>query len=409
MKILHVNKFFDFHGGAEVYLHQLMHEQAEAGHEVHVFSTRSHKNAPSPDEKYFVERFDLDRREGFWRDLKKARNFLWNPEAKRGLARMLADLRPDVVHLHNIYHHLSTSVLEPIRASGIPCVQTLHDYKFASANYAMFGHGEICEHGKNGRYWEIIRYRCLQNNLLSSALAAAEKWMTDRKQSYERTVRLFLCPSHFMKRKMEEWGKPADRLRYVPNPTYLPTRAAGRGGGYVLYAGRLSVEKGLESFLHGAARVPELPVKIAGRGPQEALLRELVKRLHIRQVEFLGFIPPEQLLSIRERAEAVVLPTVSYENASGALLEAMASGLPCLATDIGGNPELVNNGENGFLVRPGSAESWTDALQKFMRLSNEERDRMGEAGRERIRKNHLWSQHVERVAACYQEAGAASS
>ena len=406
MKIIHVNKFFDLHGGAEVYLHQLMDAQKNAGHDVHVFSTKSLRNLPSKDARYFVERFDLDKREGFGKDLHKARNFLWNTEARESLCRMIRDLEPDVVHLHNVYHHLSSSVLAAIRDAKLPCVMTLHDYKLASPNYSMFDAKGICEHGKGGHYWKIVTHRCLQPDFFGNALAVFEMWMTKYRQAYEKTVDRFLCPSLFIKNKMIEWGEPADKMRYVPNPAEFPDEPATRGGGFVLYAGRLSPEKGLAGFIKAATRVPELHVKIAGRGPEEAELKKLARSSGPARIEFLGFVAPEKLKEIRDQAEAVVLPTISYENASGSLLEAMADGLPCLATKIGGNPELIKDGENGFLVKPGDVDGWETALREFQNLSADQRTAMGTVGRERIKANHLWSQHLQRVLECYKEAGA---
>lgn len=406
MKILHVNKFFDLQGGAEVYMHELSRRQRAAGHEVHAFSTLSSRNLPSDDAEYFVTRYNLDRREGPFTDLKKAVNFLWNVEAKRGIERMLDDLKPDVVHLHNLYHHLSSSVLAPIRARGLPCVQTLHDYKLISPNYALFDHGAICERSKNGKYFNVVKHRCLAPGVLPNVLAAAEMSLTKARQSYERTVRLFLCPSRFLMEKMEDWGEPKGKLRWLPNPAELSPEPATGGGGYLLYAGRLSIEKGLASFLEAAMRMPELPVKIAGRGPLENELRSLVASRGASHVEFLGFLSQRELEPLRRRAEAFVLPSIWYENASLSLLEAMAAGLPCLTTRIGGNPELVEDGVNGFLALPNNAEDWHRVLRRFQATTPEARRLMGEAGREKIRRRHLWSDHVELVEASYREAGA---
>ncbi len=406
MKILHVNKFFDRHGGAEVYLHELMEKQVEAGHEVHIFSTKDSKNEPTKDSRYFVERFDFSKREGVWKDLKKAKNFLWNDEAEHAIKKMIKEVAPDVIHLHNIYHHLSSSILDPIHASGIPCVMTLHDYNLASPNYALFDPHGVCEHGKNGRYWDLVRRRCITPDFFGNALAALEMHFTKVRHIYEKTVHGFLCPSKFMQKKMEEWGEPKEKLFYVPNPTDWEEKQAKRGGGYVLYAGRLSREKGLTSLVQAASSVPEIRIKIAGKGPEEARLRELAKTLKAKNIEFIGFVPKEKLRPIRDRADAVVLPTLSFENASGVLLEAMSAGLPCLATKTGGNPELVKDGENGWLIPPGDVEAWENAFHQFLQSGESEREKMGKAGRARIQKNHLWSQHLERVMEQYEKAGA---
>ncbi len=408
MKILHVNKFFDLHGGAEVYLQMLMATQREQGHEVHAFSTRSEKNVPTPDSKHFVERFSLDKREGAVKDATKALKYLWNIEAKREFTKVLEEIKPDIVHIHNIYHHLSTSILSPIYKRKIPCVQTLHDYKLACPNYRMFTEGSPCERCKGGKYLNAIKHQCLATGFLPNALAALEMGMTKTLQSYERTVRLFLCPSHFMQEKMQDWGEPSSKLRYLPNPTQFPAIAAPRGGGYLLYVGRLSPEKGLSGFLRAAARVPDLSIKLAGRGPEEPMLRALIKELAMENVEFLGFRAPSELTEIRRQAEAVVLPTLSYENASGALLEALADGIPCLATRIGGNPELVEEGRQGFLVKPGDIEDWVRVLTRFSETTKEQRDRMGEEGRKKIQAGRTWEQHVRKMEELYREAGGPS-
>ncbi|HPF95282.1 MAG: glycosyltransferase family 4 protein [Candidatus Magasanikbacteria bacterium] len=406
MKILHVNKFFDFQGGAEVYMHGLMRYQEALGHEVHAFSTHSIKNLPSKDERFFVKRYDLKKKTDLYTQAKIAANFIWNVEAKKALGKMLDEVKPDIIHIHNIYHHLSTSVLAEIRKRKIPCVQTLHDYKLASPNYSMFAHGTICEHSKGGRYYEVVKYKCLSDSTIRNVLAAVEMYMTKTVQSYERTIALFLCPSQFMKEKMIDWGEPASKMRLVRNPTDRVEVAAVRGGGYLIYAGRLSEEKGLESFLEAACLFPSLPVKLAGSGPDEAKLRAIVEKHGASHIEFLGFVDPVTLRELRHRAEALVLPTLSYENCSGSILEAMASGLPCLVTRTGGNPELIEDGKQGFLVTPGSVEDWTRALHRFLATPTEVRDAMGQSGREKVAARHDWHAHTLQVLSCYEEAGA---
>lgn len=401
MKILHVNKFFDVHGGAEVYMHEVMKEQRARGHEVHAFSTRSPKNVASEDARFFVTRSRLDRKEGAKHDARKAMRYLWNTEARASITSMIREIKPDVIHVHNLYHHLSSSVLGPIRASGIPCVQTLHDYKLACPNYRMFVHGAPCEKCKGGKYREAINNSCLFPGRLPNILATLEMNLTKATQSYERTVRTFICPSEFMREKLEDWGEPAQKLTCLPNPVRLPETRATRGGGYLLYAGRLSEEKGLIGFLEAVKTMPDLPVKIAGTGPQEAELKRLVQEHGAHHIEFLGFKPPSELGPLRDRAEAFVLPAIWYENCSMALLEAMASGLPCLATRIGGNPELVKDEENGFLVKPGDVRDWVRVLRRFQALSKEARDTMGEKSRERARTRHDWEEHLNALETLY--------
>jgi len=401
MRILHVNKFFDLRDGTDIYMNSLMERQARAGHEVHVFSTRAATNAKTPDARLFVERYDFSKSEGLGRDLRKGLAFVWNRAARRGMRQAIRDFRPDVVHLHNIYHHLSTSILAEIRTARLPCVQTLHDYKLACPNYKMFTEGAVCERCKGGRYYEAIRHHCLWPSAPPNALAALEMGMTKLRHSYERTVRLFICPSQFMADKMAAWGEPPPKMLVIPNPVEAAPRSATRDGNHLLFAGRLSAEKGIEVLIRAAARVPELEVRLAGTGPDEARLRTLAGGLAARNVVFLGFVKRSEHLELWERAQAFVVPSFWYENASIAALEAMAQGLPVLASRIGGLPEQVADGETGLLVEPQNVEAWEQALRHFMSLSAEAKLSMSRKAQARAADLYSWPGHMEKIFSAY--------
>ncbi len=401
MKILHINKFFDLNGGAEIYMHRVMERQSDAGHEVHAFSTRSTGNLPSNDKKYFVHRFDYTKFEGIRADSKKALAFLWNTEAKRATERILNEVQPDVIHLHNVYHHLSSSILAPIRQSGIRCVHTLHDLKLACPNYSMFTEGEVCERCKGGRYWNAVTHRCLFPATVGNVLGACEIAMTKFRKSYERTVDQFITPSRFYRDIFVRWGEPAGKFTVLPNPADVADEPAEGGGGYILYVGRLSQEKGVDTLIHAIARTPTLPLRIAGAGPEEERLRQLVRTLGAAHVTFLGFVQQEELARIRARAEALVVPSVWYENCPLSALEALGQGIPIIGSRIGGIPELVRDGKEGLLAEPGDVNAWAASLQYFRSLAPEERRAMREHGQERIRERHDWTNHLTELEKMY--------
>jgi glycosyltransferase involved in cell wall biosynthesis len=401
MRILHVNKFFDFRGGAETYLHALMKRQEQAGHEVHALSTRNPANVASEDASRFVERHDFAQSEGPLKDTEKGAAFIWNVEARRAMTEAIHELAPDVIHLHNIYHHLSTSILGPIREARIPCVQTLHDYKLACPNYKMFTEGSPCERCKGGNYLEAVKHRCLSNSTAHNLLAAFEMGMTKVSQSYEKTVRTFICPSEFMADKMRSWGEPPSKFIVLPNPVESPEVAVRPTSGVALYAGRLSPEKGIETLVRAAARVPEIRLRIAGIGPEEERLKSLVKSLGAQNIEFLGFLRSPELQSERRRAGVLAVPSVWYENAPLAVLEAMAEGLPIMASRIGGLPELVTPDQNGWLVEPDDVSAWTTALNAFQKQSDDDLAELGRASHARAIARHGWETHLSALDRIY--------
>ncbi len=406
MRILHVNKFFDFHGGAETYLHELAERQQQQGHDVHVFATRKPGTPTHADARFSPTYHAYNEFKGPLEDplenAKKAFAYLWNREARAKFAAMLDEIQPEVVHLHNLYHHLSTSILAEIRQRNIPCVQTLHDYKLACPNYKMYTKGAPCERCKNGDYTQAIQFQCMGTSFAANALAAAEMHLTKATMAYEKTVQVFLCPSQFMRDKMVAWGEPASKMMVLPNPTALPAQLATGGGGYALSVGRLYPEKGVDLLIRGIAPVPLLPLWIVGRGPEEARLKQLAEELGATHVRFLGFKHPDELPALRARAEAILLGTKMYENASGVILEGLAAGLPCFATNIGGNPELIHDGETGWLLPPDDPSAWTDAFRTFQQMSPARRQAMGKKGRAFIEEGRTWVQHLAGLEEVYR-------
>ena len=405
MRLLHIHKFFDQKGGAEQYLHRLMARQVAAGHEVHILSTRAAANVPTPDAPYFIHQYDFSRAEGAKRDAAKALAFLWNAEARRATERVIREIRPDVIHLHSIYHHLSTSILGVIRTSGIPCVQTLHDLKLACPNYKMFTEGSACERCKGGKYWNAILHHCLFSSFMGNALAATEMMMSKITQAYEKTVHTFICPSAFYAQKMREWGEPASQFVVLQNPSDLPVRTAVGGGGFILFAGRLSAEKGVDMLIRACARTPSIPLRIAGTGKEEEVLRHLARTLQARHISFLGFVPPSELAMLRATAEAVVVPSIWYENSPLSALEAMGEGVPVLASSIGGLTELIEDSREGLLASSVTVDGWAELLERFQMLPQPELRRMGAAGRERIKQHHSWEKHLSGLEEVYRKAG----
>lgn len=401
MRILHVNKFFDLRGGAETYLHGLMSRQAARGHEVHILSTRSPENLSSPDERLFVKRYDYSQSEGAGKDVRKAAAFLWNGEARRAMRQAITEYRPDVIHIHNVYHHLSSSILGVIRESGIPCVQTLHDFKLACPNYRMFTEGAVCERCKGGHYLQAVKHHCLWTTFSGNMLAALEMGLTKSTQAYERTVSVFLCPSQFMADKMREWGEPPSKLKLLRNPADPSETQAALDGGYLLYAGRLAAEKGIETLIRAVARIPECQLKIAGTGPEEARLKQLVETLGARNILFLGFVRRDRNLELWERAQALAVPSIWYENASIAVLEALSQGLPVIASRIGGLPEQIEHQISGLLVPPGDVDAWESAIRNYLSLPPDWRKQMGQAARRRVSEIFGWEKHLAELEGIY--------
>lgn len=357
MRILQVNKFHYPRGGADKYYLDLGAALEQAGHEVAYFSMHHPKNVPSTYEKYFVSRLSFN--EGGLRDkLLAPGRMIYSLEAKRKFKKLIADFKPDIIHLHNIYHQLSPSILDVARAAKIPVVMHLHDYKLICPNYQLFAHGQICEACKPNNYCACVRKRCFKNSFFKSLLASLEMTIHHRwLKIYARSVNAFIAPSAFMKAKVVEFGWPAEKIQVILNPfSSVLKNVTGEAptSDYLLYFGRLSPEKGLKTLIEAAA-LTSSALKFAGVGPEENNLRQLADNKKVN-AEFLGFKEGRELKEIILGAKAVVLPSIWYENMPLSLLEALSLGKPVLASEIGGMPEMIINGSNGWLFKPGDAQ-----------------------------------------------------
>ena len=407
MRVLHVNKYLYRRGGAESYMQALASLQRDAGHEVAFFGMDHPENEPQVYERHFPAYLELEppppslggKVGGFGR-------MVWSTSARRGIEAVVADFRPDVVHLHNTYHHLSPSILGPLARRRIPAVMTLHDYKLACPTYRFLDKGEVCQACLGGHFTQAVRRRCKDGSLASSAAMAAELAIHTALRAY-RHVQLFVCPSRFMAGRMAAAGVFPDRLRWVPH-FVLPTPERGvETPDSVVFAGRLSPEKGVDTLIEAIGRVDaRVRLDVAGDGPDRRRLEGLAARAGERRVRFLGRVDAATVDSLVTDAVAVVLPSRWYENQPLIVLEAFARGVPVVASDLGGTPELVRHGTDGFLVPPDDPAALASALQAL--LDDPARARaMGKAARERAVTDFAPDVHLARIDAVYAEAASA--
>jgi glycosyltransferase involved in cell wall biosynthesis len=407
VKILHVNKFLYRRGGAESYMLEVAELQAGRGHDVAFFGMAHPENPPSRFEEHFPPYLSFDPPPPSLADKARvAGRLLYSPAARRGFEEVLEKFEPDIVHLHNIYHQLSPSILRPLQVARIPAVMTLHDYKLACPTYLFLDKGEVCEACLGGRFYQAVLRRCNKGSLIASSLNALELTLHTATKAYS-PVHLFVCPSRFIQGKMTEAGVFPERLRHLPNfvdaSAIVPKQS--RGGG-VVYAGRLSGEKGVDTLIAAASGI-DAPVDIAGTGPDATAYEAMSRSLGTSKVRFHGQLAREHLHRLVRSAAVVAVPSRCHENQPLIVLEAMACGVPVVATELGGLPELIDPGIDGEIVPPNDP----DALALALRSVLEDPDRayaMGLAGRAKVERMFSVERHIELLDGLYTEAGMTS-
>ncbi len=408
MKFVFANKYYFLKGGAERYMFDLAALLERHGHEVVPFAMRDRRNAATPWRRHFVSPVRTERVSFSLAGARTAGRMLYSFEAKRKFARLLDRARPDLVHVHNIYHQISPSILPEAARRGIPVVLTAHDYKLVAPNYTLYHDGAVCEHTKPDRWWEAVRNRCVKGSKLAGALEAAEMWLHRRLGLYARNVARIVCPSRFVMALLEEYGIPGDKLVHVPHFIDPAAWTPSFEGGYALFVGRLSQEKGAAALVRAAAARPEIPVHVVGAGPEEQLLKDLARRLGAENVVFRGWLEGEDLRREYAGSRFVVVPSLWYEVFGLTVLEAYASGKPVIASQMGGLAELVRDGETGALVSAGDADGLA-ALMAELWAEPGQCEAMGREARAWVERDFGPKAHYRRIMAVYEEARRATA
>ena len=402
--LLSINNYYYYRGGAEtVFLEQNKMFQ-ESGWNVVPFAMQSKMNLSSPWSKYFVDDIEFGERYSLPAKLARVPKVIYSFEARRKLARLIEESRPDVCHVHNIYHHISPSILSLLKQRRIPVVLTLHDLKIACPAYSMLAPDGICERCRGGHLHNVLLHRCIKNSVTLSGIVMLEAILHRLLRTYSSCVGRFAVPSRFYIEKLCAWGWPPSMFSHVPNfidpHGYRPQYSPGK---YFVYVGRLSREKGLATLIR-AASLCGYRLLLVGTGPQLAELSALTAKLGA-DVAFLGFLTGDSLHEVVRSARAVVLPSEWYENAPMTVLEAYALGKPVLGARIGGIQELVYEGETGLGFTSGDVESLAAALRHFAERSDKTIEDMGRRARQIVEQRYTAELYRQRLMSIYRDLG----
>jgi glycosyltransferase involved in cell wall biosynthesis len=310
----------------------------------------------------------------------------WNPLEVRSVRDIAERTQPDVVHVHNTWYAMSPAVLWTLRRAGVPVVVTLHNFRSLCANAQLFRDGAPCEDCVGSHPWHGVRHRCYRGSALLSVPSAGTIALHRRLGTWERCVDLLLVLNEFARARFVRGGLPARRIRVKPNfvadpgPRSMPVSKSRT----VLYVGRISPEKGVDILVEAWRRIAAkttLELVIIGDGASRA---ELERRAP-PGIRFEGHLQAPRVQERMRGARALVLPSIWYEGQPMVVLEALAAGLPVLASRTGGMPDLLAPVGREWLVPPGVVEALAGSLREL-----EEPERVEEGSR--------------RARACFEEA-----
>ncbi|MGH7742045.1 MAG: glycosyltransferase [Candidatus Eiseniibacteriota bacterium] len=402
MRILLINAFHYLRGGVErTYLDESRWLTA-AGHQVAHLAIRDARNLPAGPWDRFAPAADFGEGAAAIAQLANLPNLFWSVPAGRAAADLVAEFRPEVAHLHAPSRYLSPSVLAPLERSRVPTVMTLHDFKPWCTNRILFAHGAPCERCKGGTHWHALTTGCVQDSRAKSAVGMIEAYVHAAMHAY-RHVSLWIAPSRFVQRKAIEFGVEAGRLRVLAHGVEgAPAAPAGPPAAprYVLYSGRLSVEKGVALLPELARAIAPVPLRVAGDGPLRTMLERAARSA--TNIHVLGHLEDGVLAEERRGAAAVVVPSLFYEHFCYAAAEALLDERPVIAARIGAIPELVEHQVTGWLATPGDVAALAEGTRRA--LTGAEGAGWAATGAARVREVARPGKHVAGLLEIYREA-----
>jgi glycosyltransferase involved in cell wall biosynthesis len=402
MNILQINNFFYRKGGADTVFLNTVDLLKENGHSVCTLSRKNEKDQSRSQQDYFIRTPEF-RFANLYNKVKHFPSFFYNKESVAVLQEIIRKHKPDVAHIHLLYNGISPSVLPLLKEHNVPVVMTVHDCRLLCPNYWMLGkQGNVCEKCIDKKYFRCTFNRC-SDTYLNSLMLSLEAFYRENISPLDYIDR-FVFPSHFLQDKFSEFNpRFSSKSDVLCNFSAHIYNDVAPKGNYFLYAGRLSREKGFLTLLEAVEEAQELKLKVAGTGTGRASVETWrATSLQQKNVDFLGFQSGKALDEFIRNASFIVVPSECYENNPMIVIEAMSAGKPVIGSRIGGIPELINEGENGFLFEAKNKNDLKKVLKKAAQLSDDEYRKMSENALQFARMTFEKNRHYKRLMEIYR-------
>ncbi|WP_158798487.1 glycosyltransferase family 4 protein [Pedobacter sp. L105] len=372
MNILVANWTWYPSGGDWTYVDHVSSLYRENGHTVIPFSMKDDRNFPDPYSRYFIENIDYKKidKKSIRAGLKVVKKSIYSTEAQQNLERLLDEVKIDMAHINVIHHYITPIILKTLKERGIPILWTLHEYTPICPESTFISHGQICEKCFGGAFYHCITNKCKKGSLPASIVAAAENY-AHRYLNYYEYVDHYLCPSVFLYEKFKSFNFfPEKLVQLYHGYNYGEVEAvqavtAPTTEKYIVFVGRLEKIKGAHTLLEAMKTLPDIRLKLIGTGTQEEELKNYAAASHLTNVEFIGKQTKTQTLEAINGSAFLVCPSEWYEVLGFTVVEAMAMAKPVIGASIGAIPEMVINGETGYLFEPGNPQELAERIRQL--------------------------------------------
>jgi glycosyltransferase involved in cell wall biosynthesis len=369
MRILEINKFYFIKGGAERHFFDVEDLLRQNNNKVAIFSMKHPQNKKTKWKKYFLSTVGYDSNYTTWQKLKGIGRMFYSREAKIKINKILDDFQPEIVHMHNIYHQLSPTILFEIKKRNIPIIMTVHDYKLVNPNYNLYHKNKFYNRCLNGKFYQCFFDKCIKDSYLKSLIGTFEMYWHRWLGTYEKNIDQYIVPSKFTKNILAERGLDESKIKVLPH--FITQKsiaenspgditAEGKTEKYCLYVGRMINNKGIAKLINIFAKINGLKLYLAGE------IDPGFNKLENKNVRYLGHLNSEKLKMYIKNSEFIVSSSQLPETFGLIALEANVQSKLFIGYKTGAYPEIIKNGQNGFLVENTTElENFIKSFEKY--------------------------------------------
>lgn len=310
---------------------------------------------------------------------------IYNSDSKTKLKELIAQFRPDIIHVHNFYFQASPAVFDAAWESKVPVVLTVHNYRLICVNALLLRNDAVCEACVHSFLaWKGVIHKCYHDSIVDSAMVALIATSHKLKHTWTSKINRFITPSAFLRtRLLDSSLQIKDENKIVVKRNFINDPGIGEVGernDYYLFIGRLSTEKGIKFLLEAFSKLPHEKLLVAGDGPLKA---ELINAYsHYTNITFLGKQDKKEILRLLKHCRALVFPSIWYEGLPVTIIEAFATGTPVIASQLGAMEEMVKPGENGLLFEKENMEALVKSITMMNSLAAEKNNSMHKKARQ---------------------------
>jgi glycosyltransferase involved in cell wall biosynthesis len=360
MRILLVHSYYRLRGGEDVVFEAEAEMLATFGHEVRTYT------------RYNSELLDQGRLTNFT-------NTIWNRKVANEISDLVREHRIEIVHFHNTFPAISPLAIQAAHEAGAVTVQTLHNSrKLCAAGVCYRDHQPCTKCVRKSFALPAILHGCYHDNRMATAAVVLKNWLHRTNRTFEKYLDVAIAPTHFVRERYEDSDYPISRIVVKPHFVERDLECGDGRGGFALFVGRLSEEKGVRTLLDAWPRLRNrLPLKVIGQGPLEAELIALADRsaansgqdIDRNEIEYLGQLSQTEVYAAMGDAAVLILPSHCAESFGRVVIEAFAKGTPVICANQGGQAELVHPGV-GATFRSGDADDLARVIDELISESS---------------------------------------